>query len=80
MLIVNTLGLHPCDGHYKKELSPRVSTICLPDVIACDQISQAFLSGFESDQRLDVGTAWEQDYAAIVYAHIKFRVEGQLAI
>jgi len=48
--IDNDLGLQPCDRHCKKGLRDpllgttalRVSTICLPDIITHDQISQAF--------------------------------------
>ena len=42
--------------------APHVSTICLPDIIAPGQISQAFPAVFHtgSDEILAVGTAWER--------------------
>ena len=47
--------------------APCMSTICLPDVISHDLISQAFpplcihnLSVFASDQILEVGMTWER--------------------
>jgi len=51
--------------------APRVSTFCLPDVTARDEISQAFplrICILLSDQILEVGTAWERGYT--VYAFV----------
>jgi len=52
----------PLDGHYKKRhedsfsgTSPHVSTTCLPNVNACDQISQAFPIGIYIMQAIGGG-------------------------
>ena len=65
----------PCSQHRSTQnryynllgTAPRVSPICLPDVIACDQISQAFPAIFHtgSDEILAVVTAWEQCYGCV---------------
>jgi len=42
-----------------------VSTLCLPDVTTCDQISKTFPLSIctASDKTMEVGTAWERGYS-----------------
>jgi len=58
-----------------------VSTLCLPDITAHDQISRAFLPILPtaSDQILEVGTAWEQGYPTTVFSSFYLSLFGFLS-
>jgi len=54
-------------------LLPHVSNLCLPDVTACDQISQSLPPLYlhtANNQRMEVGTAWEQGYRHCIHTKL----------